>query len=66
MPTGPSAPPDLIAALLARQQPEAPTNRRRASLPIAPTAVVATVNVGVDLSRPLRADAITTAVLARQ
>ncbi len=59
---GTKAPPDLIAALLARQQPQTPTTRG-ASLPIAPTAVVATVNVGVDLSRPLRADAITTAVL---
>lgn len=57
------APPDLIAALLERQQPERPVSQSAASLPIAPTAVVATVNVGVDLSRPLRADAITTAVL---
>ena len=36
--------------------------RRGASLPIPPTAVVATI----DVSRPLRAEAITTAVLRTQ
>ncbi|WP_291743915.1 DUF882 domain-containing protein [Bauldia sp.] len=56
------APDDLIAALLERQQLERPASQS-ASLPIEPTAVVSTVNVGVNLSRPLRADAITTAVL---
>ncbi|MCB1486717.1 MAG: DUF882 domain-containing protein [Bauldia sp.] len=55
-----AAPQDLIAALLERQQVDRPASQS-ASLPIEPTAVVATVNV--ELSRPLRADAITTAVL---
>jgi len=57
-----SAPADLLSAMARRAQPER-TGSVKASLPIKPTAVVATVDVGVDLSRPLRADAITTAVL---
>ena len=44
----------LAAAMAAHDQ-----TRRSASLPIAPTAVVATI----DVTRPLRAEAITTAVL---
>jgi uncharacterized protein YcbK (DUF882 family) len=58
----PSAPADLLSAMARRAQPER-TGSVKASLPIKPTAVVATIDVGVDLSRPLRADAITTAVL---
>lgn len=59
-----SAPVDLIAALVERHGGTIPAPvSRSASLPIQPTAVVATVDVGVDLRRPLRADAITTAVL---
>jgi len=57
-----SAPADLLAAMARRAQPER-TGSVKASLPIKPTAVVATIDVGVDLSRPLRADAITSAVL---
>ncbi len=58
----PAAPADLRAAMAKRQHP-ARQVLAKASLPIPPTAVVATVDVGVDLSRSLRADAITTAVL---
>ena len=50
------APAPLAAAMAERDQ-----TRRGSSLPIAPTAVVATI----DVSRPLRAEAITTAVLRR-
>jgi uncharacterized protein YcbK (DUF882 family) len=53
-----SAPP--VPAALARAMAERDISRP-ASLPIRPTAVVATV----DVSRPLRAEAITTAVLNR-
>lgn len=52
--SSPAVPAALAAAMAERDQ-----SRRGASLPISPTAVVATVNV----SRPLRAQAITTAVL---
>ncbi len=52
--TAPAVPAVLAAAMAERDQ-----TRRGASLPIAPTAVVATI----DVSRPLRAEAITTAVL---
>ncbi len=52
--TAPQVPAALAAAMAERDQ-----TRRTASLPIAPTAVVATI----DMSRPLRAEAITTAVL---
>jgi uncharacterized protein YcbK (DUF882 family) len=52
--TAPAVPAVLAAAMAERDQ-----TRRSASLPIAPTAVVATI----DLTRPLRAEAITTAVL---
>ncbi len=52
--TQPPVPAALAAAMAERDQ-----TRRSASLPIAPTAVVATI----DVSRPLRAEAITTAVL---
>ena len=48
-----------VPAALASAMAERDTTRRAASLPIAPTAVVATI----DVSRPLRAEAITTAVL---
>ena len=50
----PPVPAALAAAMAERDQ-----TRRSASLPIAPTAVVATI----DVTRTLRADAITTAVL---
>ncbi len=52
--TAPPVPAVLAAAMAERDQ-----TRRGASLPIAPTAVVATI----DVTRPLRAEAITTAVL---
>lgn len=52
--SAPAVPADLAAAIAARDQ-----SRRGASLPIAPTAVVATI----DVNRPLRAEAMTTAVL---
>jgi hypothetical protein len=52
--TSPAVPAALAAAMAERDQ-----TRRGASLPISPTAVVATVNV----SRPLRAELITAAVL---
>ena len=54
--SAPAVPAALAAAMAERDQ-----TRRGASLPIAPTAVVATI----DVSRPLRAEAITTAVLRR-
>ena len=54
--TQPPVPAALAAAMAERDQ-----TRRSASLPIAPTAVVATI----DVTRPLRAEAITTAVLRR-
>ncbi len=52
--SSPAVPAVLAAAMAERDQ-----NRRGASLPIAPTAVVATV----DVNRPFRTEAITTAVL---
>jgi hypothetical protein len=52
--TSPAAPAELARAMAERDQ-----MRRGSSLPIAPTAVVATI----DVNRPLRAEAITTAVL---
>ena len=52
--TAPAVPVALAEAVASRDQ-----TRRGASVPIAPTAVVATI----DMSRPLRAAAITTAVL---
>jgi uncharacterized protein YcbK (DUF882 family) len=54
----PPVPQDLIAALAEREQ-SARAASAGASLPIAPTAVVATI----DVTRPLRAEAMTTAVL---
>jgi uncharacterized protein YcbK (DUF882 family) len=48
-----------VPSSLARAMAERDQARRGASLPIPPTAVVATI----DVSRPLRAEAITTAVL---
>ncbi len=54
--TQPPVPAVLAAAMAERDQ-----TRRGSSLPIAPTAVVATIN----MTRPLRAEAITTAVLRR-
>ena len=56
--TAPTVPPALAVALATlSQQDGTPTGD--ASLPIAPTAVVATI----DVNRPLRAEAITTAVM---
>ncbi len=52
----PAVPAELAAAMAQRDH-----TRRGASVPIAPTAVVATI----DVSRPLRAEAMTTAVLRR-
>ncbi|MEJ0096853.1 MAG: DUF882 domain-containing protein [Bauldia sp.] len=52
--SSPAVPAELAQAMAARDQV-----RRGASLPIAPTSVVATI----DMNRPLRAEAITTAVL---
>jgi uncharacterized protein YcbK (DUF882 family) len=52
--SAPTVPAALAKAMALRDQ-----TRRGASLPIPPTAVVATI----DVSRPLRAEAITTAVL---
>ena len=52
--SAPAVPAELAKAMAARDQV-----RRGASLPIAPTSVVATI----DMNRPLRAEAITTAVL---
>ncbi len=53
--------PPPVPAVLAAAMAERDQTRRGASLPIAPTAVVATI----DVTRPLRAEAITTAVLRR-
>ena len=50
-----------VPAALAKAMADRDQVRRGASLPIQPTAVVATI----DVSRPLRAEAITTAVLRR-
>lgn len=52
--SAPAVPAELARAMAARDQV-----RRGASLPIMPTSVVATI----DVNRPLRAEAITTAVL---
>jgi hypothetical protein len=52
--SAPAVPAELARAMAARDQ-----IRRDASLPIMPTSVVATI----DVNRPLRAEAITTAVL---
>lgn len=57
-----AAPANLRTAMSERQEPTG-ARSATASLPIKPTAVVSTVDVGADLNRPLRADAITTAVL---
>jgi uncharacterized protein YcbK (DUF882 family) len=54
--TSPAVPAELARAMAERDQV-----RRGSSLPIPPTAVVATI----DVNRPLRAEAITTAVLRR-
>ncbi len=48
-----------VPAALAAPWPQRDRSRRGASVPIAPTAVVATI----DVTRPLRAEAMTTAVL---
>ncbi len=53
--------PAPVPAALAAAMAERDQTRRSASLPIPPTAVVATI----DVTRPLRAEAITTAVLRR-
>jgi uncharacterized protein YcbK (DUF882 family) len=53
--------PPAVPAALAAAMAERDHARRAASVPIAPTAVVATI----DVSRPLRAEAMTTAVLRK-
>jgi hypothetical protein len=58
---GPAVPNDLANAMAARDRTVRP-DVSATSLPIAPTAIVSTVDIGVDLSRTLRADAITAAV----
>ncbi|HET7717316.1 MAG TPA: DUF882 domain-containing protein [Bauldia sp.] len=57
----PPVPDELADAMAARDRTVRP-DPNATSLPIPPTAVVATVDIGVDLSRTLRADAITAAV----
>jgi len=59
--TAPAVPNDLADAMAARDTTVRP-DASATSLPIAPTAIVSTVDIGVDLSRTLRADAITAAV----
>jgi hypothetical protein len=58
---GPAVPDDLADAMAARDT-SVRVDTAATSLPIQPTAIVSTVEVGVDLSRTLRADAITAAV----
>lgn len=57
----PAVPNDLADAMAARDTTVRP-DVSATSLPIAPTAIVSTIDIGVDLSRTLRADAITAAV----
>jgi hypothetical protein len=59
--TAPAVPNELADAMAARDTTVRP-DVTATSLPIAPTAIVSTVDIGVDLSRTLRADAITAAV----
>lgn len=59
--TGPAVPDELADAMAARDRTVRP-DLKTTSLPIQPTAIVSTVDIGVDLSRTLRADAITAAV----
>lgn len=58
---GPDVPPELVDAMAARDRTVRP-DLTATSLPIQPTAIVSTVDIGVDLSRTLRADAVTAAV----
>ncbi len=57
----PAVPNELADAMAARDKTVRP-DVTATSLPIPPTAIVSTVDIGVDLSRTLRADAITAAV----
>jgi hypothetical protein len=59
--SAPSVPVELADAMSARDTTIRPA-AASTSVPIQPTAVVSTVDIGVDLSRTLRADAITAAV----
>ncbi len=59
--TAPAVPVDLADAMAARDTTVRP-DVAATSIPIQPTAIVSTVDIGVDLSRTLRADAITAAV----
>lgn len=61
--TAPAVPVDLADAMAARDTTARP-DVAATSIPIAPTAIVSTVDIGVDLSRTLRADAITAAVFS--
>ncbi len=54
--------PPTVPAALAAAMAERDRTRRAASVPIAPTAVVATI----DVNRPLRAEAMTTAVMRKR
>jgi uncharacterized protein YcbK (DUF882 family) len=58
---GPAVSDDLADAMALRDT-SVRVDTASTSLPIQPTAIVSTVEVGVDLSRTLRADAITAAV----
>ncbi|MCB1498255.1 MAG: DUF882 domain-containing protein [Bauldia sp.] len=57
----PAVPVELANAMAVRDRTVRP-DMSGTSVPIQPTAIVSTVEVGVDLSRTLRADAITAAV----
>jgi hypothetical protein len=59
--TAPAVPADLADAMAARDTTVRP-DIAATSIPIQPTAIVETVDIGVDLSRTLRADAVTAAV----
>jgi uncharacterized protein YcbK (DUF882 family) len=59
--TAPAVPVELADAMSARDTTVRP-DAASTSVPIQPTAIVSTVDIGVDLTRTLRADAITAAV----
>jgi uncharacterized protein YcbK (DUF882 family) len=59
--SAPPVPTELADAMSARDTTVRP-DAASTSVPIQPTAIVSTVDIGVDLSRTLRADAITAAV----
>ncbi len=61
--TAPAVPADLADAMAARDTTVRP-DVAATSIPIQPTAIVETVDIGVDLSRTLRADAVTAAVFS--